>query len=198
MQCLTFALGALAACFLHQVYKIDRAIKREIEMRTADRDLMRTMIAAIIETAERLDEIGIQADFIRNEVNEILKFLDTAKPGPTSQIVFYTSGHLIEGIEMQKVTETKSYDLKTKDAKGNASLVDGAPTWALTDPALATLVPAADGMSCDVVPSGTPGACKLQAFVDADMSPGVTPIMGEFDLQLIPGETVTVEISERV
>lgn len=95
----------------------------------------------------------------------------------------------------QSVLESKTYLARPVDAKGNDAKVDGVPSWALTDPSLADLKVAADGLSCEVIPLGAPGICKLQVVGDADLSAEVKEIFGEADIEFVAAEAVRFDIS---
>lgn len=87
----------------------------------------------------------------------------------------------------QKVKVT----VKPLTAKGNPALVDGAPGWSVSDPAVASLVVAPDGMSADVI-AGASGAVTITVAADADLTSGVRQITGSFDVTVVASEAVTL------
>lgn len=142
-------------------------------------------------------------------LSKIDKVLDAVKPLPASEISFYEKIQgKYERVYMSniKVTEEKTYKVAFKDAKQNDAMVDGTGAWSLTNPAMATLTPSADGLTCLVVPTGMIGDCELQVLADADLSAngvaedgsvtGVKEILGRLPLTFIAGEAVEVQISE--
>jgi hypothetical protein len=82
-----------------------------------------------------------------------------------------------------------------KDKKGQPTTVafDGVPVWAGSDDTVATVTPAADGMSA-VVHAVIPGSMKVTVSGDADLGEGVQPVAGELDVEVSAGATVTFDI----
>ena len=58
---------------------------------------------------------------------------------------------------------------------GNPAPVDGAPAWSVVS-GDATVQPASDGMSADLVSSDNPGDTVFMVTADADLGTGVEPI----------------------
>lgn len=146
--------------------------------------------------------VGVLSVFVywlHVRLTQLEAMCEKVKPGLlASAIKFYTTinGQKIGVTKMfLKVSEQLPLSIAIKDKFGNAAKVDGAPVWALTDPSLGTLTAADDGMSALFVPSGTVGAFKVQVSADADLGEGVKSIVGELDVELLPGEAVSVEIS---
>lgn len=79
-------------------------------------------------------------------------------------------------------------------AAGHPAPVDGVPTWASSDPTVADLVVAADGLSADVV-SGNLGTAQISVNADADLGTGVTTITGVLDVQVVAAQAVTLAIT---
>lgn len=128
-----------------------------------------------------------------NSIEDILKPI-----GMAETVEFYTmiDGQLTKVTKMNlKVTEQVKLNVVFKDAKGNVAPVEGIPTWSATAPALVSLVPAEDGMSCIVKPAGTIGDLQVQVLADADMGEGVKEIMGFMDFTLLAGEAAVVELT---
>lgn len=76
---------------------------------------------------------------------------------------------------------------------GSPAPIDGIPTWGVSDSAVASVIPGADGLSALVV-SGVPGMCQVSVSVDADLGAGVRTIFGTLDVEVKPGEAVSVGI----
>lgn len=137
---------------------------------------------------ERVEDLEVKIDLILSGLNIV---------GPAGVIEFYT---LIDGKQRKvtqmtlKVTQTLPVSLKIVDSKGNPALVDGAPTWSVSDPTLAAVAPSPDGMSAVITPLGPMGSFTVQAACDADLGPGVTSIIGTLDIDLAGGDAVAVTI----
>ena len=91
----------------------------------------------------------------------------------------------------QKVTLA----IQPVDSYGNPARVDGIPAWGSSDEALLTLEVAADGMSAVALPVGPLGTVQVNVTADADLGAGIKPIAGVLDIQVEPGEAVSVNIS---
>jgi len=83
----------------------------------------------------------------------------------------------------QKVNVT----LSPKTDTGKPAKLDGIPTWTVVNPSevTSTVVPAADGMSADLVSSDTPGDTTFLIDGDADLGTGVEDVQ----------ETITLHVS---
>lgn len=77
------------------------------------------------------------------------------------------------------------------DADGNATTIDGAYTFANLNPELATLVPAADGQSFDLI-AGTVAnqMCVIEVSADVDRGDGVKTHTEQLAIGILPGEAV--------
>jgi len=91
-------------------------------------------------------------------------------------------------------TQKCALAIQPVDVKGRPARVDGVPQWAASDPAVATLEVAEDGLSATVV-ALVPGACQINVTADADLGEGVRSISGALDLQVDPSEAVALAIS---
>lgn len=133
---------------------------------------------------------------ILSGIDRIEALLTTEEPA--RDIEFFTN---IGGIKTRvvhmflKVSQELPMLIEIKDKFGNPAQVEGAPIWALDNPALGTLLVAEDGMSAKLTPAGQIGAFKVQVSADADLGEGVKSIIGELDVELLAGEAVSVAIS---
>lgn len=93
-----------------------------------------------------------------------------------------------------KVTQKAPVVLKVTDSKGNPGLLDGKPVWSLSNPDLADLVLADDALSGSLVPKGPVGSLTVQVHGDGDLSEGVRDILGELQVDLIPGDSVKIAL----
>lgn len=111
--------------------------------------------------------------------------------------VIFTVGQ-ISGEHMAAIVKAtdppKTLRVKFKDAEGNDATVDGVPEWGISDPALGTLTPSSDGLSCEFNP-GSPSVGQINVKADADLGQGVVDVIGTLDVEVIPGDAVTAEIS---
>lgn len=131
-------------------------------------------------------------------VKTFKKILNSFGQGRAEAISFYTK---INGAKQKvehmflKVSDSSALSIKITDKFGNDAKVDGAPAWSVTDAALGTLTVAADGMSATLQPVGPVGTFKVQVSADADLGAGVTALLGELDIELVPGDAVNLTIS---
>lgn len=103
------------------------------------------------------------------------------------------SKHMLTLTIEQKATVT----VKPLTAKGNPAPVDGAPGWSISDPAIASLVVAPDGMSADVI-AATAGAATITVAADADLTSGVRQITGVLDVTVVAAEAATLVLEAGV
>lgn len=80
-----------------------------------------------------------------------------------------------------------------QDKFGNLEQVpfDAAPAYSVSDASMMSLQPAADGLSCLLIPSGKVGPVKVQ-FLG---SIGGKQFAGEADLNMIPGDVAQVALA---
>jgi len=80
------------------------------------------------------------------------------------------------------------------DAKGNPAPVDGAPAWGSSDPTVATVTPAADGLSAMVAAVGPLGKTQISVNADADLGEGFESIAGTLEIEVVAGKAVSLSI----
>jgi hypothetical protein len=85
-----------------------------------------------------------------------------------------------------------------QDDKGNPAQIDGLPAWSVSDTTIATLTPAADGMSAELVPVGPALPVQVSVTVDADLGAGVTPLNGFANADLTAGQAAVINITAEV
>jgi hypothetical protein len=118
-------------------------------------------------------------------------------PGRAVKMVFTAKlfGLKLGVRDMQlKVSFKLPLSIKLVDKFGNLAPVDGAPVWALTNPALGTLTVAEGGLSAEFVPAGVVGSLVVQVSADADLGEGVKTILGELPLDLLAGDAASIQI----
>lgn len=91
---------------------------------------------------------------------------------------------------VQKATLT----LDPRDAKGHPAALDGAPSWTVADPTVATVEVADDGLSAVVVAQGV-GVTQVNVVADAKIGPEVKELAGVLEVQVSAAEAVTLGIS---
>ena len=92
-------------------------------------------------------------------------------------------------------TQQCALGIDPRNAKGNPAPVDGVPQWASSDPAVAVVEPAADGLTA-VVKAVAQGTTQISVTADADLDEGeVRNITGVLDVEVRPAEAVTMGIT---
>jgi hypothetical protein len=81
------------------------------------------------------------------------------------------------------------------DVYGNPARVDGVPTWAVSDETILELLPAADGLSCVILPRGPLGLAQVSVQADADLGAGVRPIAATADVEVLSAEAVAIGLT---
>lgn len=95
---------------------------------------------------------------------------------------------------MATMTATQQFtaSISPKDRRGRPAPVQN-PTWASSDESVATVTPAADGLSALVVAQGV-GSGKVNVLVDADLGEGVRTLAGSIDVIVTAGEAVSIAV----
>lgn len=93
-----------------------------------------------------------------------------------------------------KDTEQVVLSVVPVDAKGNPAPVDGAPVWGSSDPTVATVAPAADGLSAMVAAVGPLGKTQISVTADADLGEGFESIAGTLEIEVVAGKAVSLSI----
>jgi len=111
------------------------------------------------------------------------------------QMFDHASGLTVQGAIMQvQMTDIQSVTLSiaAEDARGNPAVLGDVPVWAVSDATLATVTPAADGMSCVVAavgPLGTPQVTVTAHGALADGTPDLADtITGSVDFTIVSSE----------
>lgn len=89
-----------------------------------------------------------------------------------------------------KDNEKVSVAVEFVSASGNPAKVDGPPSWESSDPAVLTVTPAGDGMTCMVTTVGPVGTARVTCKADADLGAGMKEIILMGDFEVIAGEAV--------
>ena len=81
-----------------------------------------------------------------------------------------------------------------KDSGDAATVLDGAPEWNVDVGGVVTINAAEDGLSAWIGADGV-GTVNITVSGDADLSAGERTISAEFEIQVVPGEAQTLDIS---
>lgn len=83
--------------------------------------------------------------------------------------------------------------LNVSDKEGVTAKVYGVPVWASDDEKVATVVPAADGMSAVVKPVAD-GNCNISVTLEGDPTPGKDTITAEAPVSVVDPEATQASI----
>ena len=97
--------------------------------------------------------------------------------------------------DLQKVT---TLPLVALDAVGNPAPIDGIPVWTVTDPSLLQIIPADDGLTCQIITIGPLGVAQVIATADADLGEGIVPITGTLSVEVTGSQAVSLSIAAGV
>lgn len=93
--------------------------------------------------------------------------------------------------DMQKV----DLSISPKSAAGNPALVDGMPTWFVSDEKVLSLTISDDGMSATAMATGVLGTSQISVEVDADLGEGVRSIVGVLVIEVKASEAVSLDVN---
>ncbi len=82
-----------------------------------------------------------------------------------------------------------------KSAAGNPALIDGVPTWHVSDESIISLEIGNDGLTAVASATGKLGKVRIGIDVDADLGDGVDTITGVLDIEVKASEAVSLEIN---
>lgn len=150
-----------------------------------------------------LSELKASAARIEHDISEIQVTLDkliaSLSPPEAVGITFICmlEGTTYVGDKMIiKAGQFFSATLKAVDKYGNAAVLDSEvpPVFASSNTEIATVVAAADGMSAVVTSTGAVGTAQISVTADAMVGPDEKLIVGTLDLEVLPGDAVTVTL----
>jgi hypothetical protein len=103
-----------------------------------------------------------------------------------------------KAILMLTLKDTQGVALKIQgvDRKGNPTGpegLEGVPQWSESDNTVLNLTPSEDGMSCQVASTGKIGTSQVTC--SANPKGGTTPATGTLDVNVVAGDTVSINIS---
>lgn len=139
--------------------------------------------------AAQLQELSVKLD----------KLTALISPPEAERITFIC---VLEGITyvgdnmIVKAGQFFSANLKAVDKFGNAAVLDAEnpPVFASSNPEVATVEAAADGMSAVVTSTGKVGTAQISVTADAVVGPDEKLIVGTLELEVLPGDAVTVTL----
>lgn len=106
---------------------------------------------------------------------------------------------LLGGDLMAAVTLTTiqqfSVSIAPVNAKGKPAKVDGPPVWLTDNTDVLALTPSADGLSCDVVAIGIPGAATIQVSADADLGAGSVLLTGTLEVEVTSAPATNIVLT---
>lgn len=97
-----------------------------------------------------------------------------------------------------KDTQRVSISVSPLDAKENPAKIDGAPSWTVVGPAIVTLAPSDDGLTCVATTTGALGTTQIAVSADADVGEGVQIISGLLDVEVVGGIAVNLSVTAGV
>ena len=155
------------------------------------------ILSAVLQNSALLQKIAAEQVSQRLLLQQIL---DRVTPPPNAARVVFTTvleGQSFPGVESMIMKATQEFDalVAFQDSLGNPAPVEGVPVWTNSNESVISMVVAADGLSAVVSAVGIPGAGQISVQADADLGEGVTTITGTLDVEIQPGDAVTVTLN---
>lgn len=191
--------GMITDAIIEVLKSLLEKARKDADAITAAKEELQAQLAELqIKLSKKIKEEKRALQF-EHDIEQLLEKYGVTDEEQATQITFYKllpDGSKKEIImAMLKVSQKLPLSVSFKDKFGNDAKVDGKPEWALTDPALGSLSVSEDGMSAELQPAGQMGSCKVQVSADADLGEGVKTILGELDIDLLPGDAEVVQIA---
>lgn len=140
------------------------------------------VITLLVKQKADINKLAVVVSKLKSEVDKFLQ----------PRIAIFIGNELIRRLQM-KDTEKVTLSLAEVDAKNqpiaNPQPFDAPPSWAIDKGDVASLVPSADGSTCDVV-AGLPGA----ANISVSASIGGKAFSGTYVAQVDPGDVASISI----
>jgi hypothetical protein len=105
-----------------------------------------------------------------------------------------TEEALMASVQLTDVQEARA-TIAPQDRAGNPASVDGVPTWESSDTSVITVSPTEDGLTADVVTTGTLGTATVTVTADADLGEGVTSLTGTLEVEVIASQAADLNVS---
>jgi hypothetical protein len=174
-------------------------IKSVLSGQTTDiKELRKTLTDGLQEVLSKLSEgPGPKLDQAIDLIQQILDLLTYEPEAVEIRFNVLFEGTLLEGVNSMVITATQKFtaSIDPRDAKGNPTVLDGAPTWASSAPEVITVTPAEDGMSAEIVAAGPVGTGQISVTADARLGEEVVPVAAVLDVEVKPGEAVTLVVN---
>lgn len=143
------------------------------------------------------DRTMLEFHRLHHELRAVLELL-----GCTPRIIFNKAvidfRTIIQGdLTMLTLTDTQQVTLfiNPTDKKNHPSELDGPPVWTSSDPTVATVEAAPDGLSALVKATDNLGPVQVNVVADVVMGEEVKPLVGVLDVTVVAGETVSLGIT---
>ena len=176
------------------------AIMTKLDVIDAKVDNLDNKVSALaVDQDEEFDEIERLLAEIEADTKKILEAV-VPSPAASIRVRITMDGQLIQEGTLpmaQIITSTQKFTITVTgfvDSKGNPAPVDGAPVFAVSDPAILSIIPTADPKAVEVLAVGPLGTAQVSVTADADLGAGLKPIMGLYDVQVIAGEAVAMAL----
>lgn len=112
------------------------------------------------------------------------------------------SGIIFKGKQMAitiRNDQQVAFTLQFEDAFGNvATQLGSTPEWGVSDAEVAAVVPAQDGLSAVVQPTGKTGKIIVTVKVDADPDEDVETIVGQAEIEVVAGKAKVIRLQGTV
>jgi hypothetical protein len=105
-------------------------------------------------------------------------------------VITYQGGSTMKLTDIEKV----ALSVQPMSAAGNPAPVETA-MWTCSDDTVLTVVPGADGLSCEVITTGKIGTARVSVTVDADMGEGVISLEGFADFEVVASQAVSLAVN---
>lgn len=129
-----------------------------------------------------------QAQQLRNQA----KILTLLGQSQAAFISIIEDEHM--AFELADDSDGKNLKLTITNRKGKPAPVDGVPQWSVSDPAILTVEPSADGMTAVVKPVGPLGTAQVVVTADSAFGESVSTITGTNDVTVVAGPAVAISV----
>lgn len=158
---------------------------------------------SLVALQDSAHKLGSDLSEVKGSLKELETKLDklaaSLSPREAVSITFICTleGQTYVGDQMiVKAGQFFSATLKAVDKFGNAAVLDSEnpPVFASSNPEIATVEAAVDGLSATVTSTGKTGTAQISVTADAMVGPDEKLIVGTLDLEVLPGDAVTVTL----
>lgn len=176
------------------------AIMAKLDVIDAKVDNLDNKVSALaVSQDEEFDEIERLLAEIEADTKKILEAV-VPSPATSIRMLITMDGKFVQEGTLpmsQIITATQKFlaSVSFVDAKGNPAVVEGAPVFAASDPAILSIVATASPNAVEVLAVGPVGTAQVSVTADADLGEGIKPVIGLLDVQVVAGEAVSVAIS---